>query len=105
MHVSCFIGLTDKLVDHALEDITDPCELGIQLNIEKSKLKMIENDYPLDTKRQKIEVIYFWLRNSKKCTWEALASAVERMGDYGNLVIRLKEKHQEALNTVKQVNH
>ena len=77
-----------------LKEVTKPYQLGIQLKIDSSKLKVIEKDYPRDIDRQKTEVIEYWLRNSPDPSWTTLASAVERMGGYTKLVEALREKEQ-----------
>ena len=69
------------------------------LNIKPHKLVMFERDYPGNTDRQKTEVINYWLRNCKDCSWEILAGAVEKMGGHGNLVKRLRDMHLEVLKT------
>ena len=48
------------------------------------------------------EVINYWLRNSTECSWEALASAVEKMGGHGNLVKRLRDRHLGALKSATE---
>ena len=40
-----------------------------------------------------------WLRNSSDCSWEALATAVEKMGGHENLMKKLKDKHLENTTT------
>ena len=48
------------------------------------------------------EVIKYWLRNSADCSWEALASAVEKMGGHGNLAKKLRDRCLEALKTATE---
>ena len=78
----------------ALTAVTKPYQLGIQLKIDSSDLKAVENDHPKDTDRQKAEVIEYWLRNSPDASWTTLANAVERMGGYARLAETLREKEQ-----------
>ena len=92
-------------IDSALEEITDPHRLGMFLNIKPHKLEKFEKNYPRDIDRQKSEVIKYWLRNSKDCSWEVLANAVERMGGHGNLVKRLRDMHLEVLKTATKQVH
>ena len=66
----------------------------MHLGIKSHELEKIEKDYPR-INRQMVEVIKYWLRNSSDCSWEALASAVEKMGGHGNLVKELRDKHLE----------
>ena len=75
--------------------ITDPQELGIQLDVPDHELDKFENNYPQNVDRQLIEVIKYWQKNKNDCSWEALANAVERVGKYGNLVKELREKHSK----------
>ena len=70
----------------ALKEITKPYQLGMYLGIETYELEKIEENYPRDIERRKIEVINYWLRNSSDHSWEALASAAEKIGGHGNLV-------------------
>ena len=94
-----FVGPQLSDIISALKEITEPHELGIHLGIETYELKMFEKNYPQDINRQKMEVLEHWLRNSSDCSWEALASAVEKMGRYGNLVKTLRDRHREPLKT------
>ncbi|MCG8622508.1 MAG: death domain-containing protein [Proteobacteria bacterium] len=67
----------------------------MQLGIESHELEKIEKNYPQNVDRQMAEVIKHWLHNSSDCSWEALASAVEKMGGHGNLVKNLRDRHLE----------
>ena len=90
----------------ALKEITKPYLLGIHLGIKEHELKRIEENYLRDVDRQMAEVINYWLRNNTECSWEALASAVEKMGGHGNLVKRLRDRHLGALKTAtEQITH
>lgn len=97
-----FVGLQLNDIDLALEEVTDPYRLGIYLGIKEHELEIFEKNYPRDAKRQKIEVIKYWLRNYTDCTWEALANAVEKMGGHGNLVKRLRDMHLTALKAATE---
>ena len=77
-----------------LHVISTPYLLGIQLNIDPSTLKVIEKNHPGDINRQKTEVIEYWLRNSSNASWKSLVNAVERLGEYNNLVKTLRETEQ-----------
>ena len=66
-----------------LQGFTEPYQLGIQLKIDPSKLDEIE--------KNQTEVIKHWLRNSSNVSWTSLATAVERVGGYGNVVETLRE--------------
>ena len=78
----------------ALKEVTEPYELGLQLDIDTAELKTIENDYRGKTNRQKTEVIEYWLNNSPNPSWTTLASAVEKMGGHPRLAKELREKEQ-----------
>ena len=93
------VGLQLWDVLSALEEITEPHNLGIYLGIKEHELEIFEKNYPRDIKRQKIEVMKYWLRNNRDCSWEVLANAVEKMGGHGNLMERLRDKHLKALST------
>ena len=90
----------------SLEEITKAHILGIHLGIETHKLEKIEENHPRDVDRQMTEVIKHWQRNNTDCSWEALANAVEKMGEHENLVKRLRDRHLDTLNSAtKQVKH
>ena len=76
----------------ALIEVIKPYQLGIQLKIDVSKLKTIEETYSKDIDRQKAEVIEHWLRNSPDASWTTLANAVERMGGHARLAETLRGK-------------
>ena len=84
----------------ALKEITDPHELGIHLGIEAYELEKFEKNYPRDVERQKLEAIKHWQRNFKS-SWEALADAVEKMGNHRNLAEQLRDMHLEAVKNVE----
>ena len=101
-----FVGPQLGDIVSALKEITNPYLLGINLDVEEYQLKKIEQNYPQNIDRQMAEVISYWLRNSSDCSWGALASAVEKMGRYRNLVKTLRDRHKKALKTAtKQVKH
>ena len=79
----------------ALQDITELHSLGLELNIDSSKLKEIERNHLGDLNRQKTEVIEYWLRNSRDASYTTLANAVERMGGYARLAERLSKLGKE----------
>ena len=88
--------LGDILAD--LHEISTPYQLGIHLDIDPSTLRAIEKNHPRDIDRQKTEVIEYWLRNSPSASWTTLAEAMERLGEYKNLVRKLREKEQNSKN-------
>ena len=76
--------------------------LGVHLHIESQELETIEKDNPHQIKRRMTKVIIHWQRNNSDCSWGALASAVEEMGGYGNLVKKLRDRHLENTTTNAQ---
>ena len=75
-----------------LKEVSEPYQLGIQLEIDPSVLDTIERNHPRDIDRQKTEVIKHWLHNSPTTSCKTLAKAVEGLGGYKNLVKRLRAK-------------
>ena len=76
----------------ALQEITKPYQLGIQLQLVSSELDEIERNYQGDIDRQKTEVIKNWLRNSPDPSWTTLANAVDRMGGHARLAEELRNR-------------
>ena len=68
-----------------LKDVIDVYHLGVHLGVEADEIKRIENDYKGDLIRQKSEVITFWLKNFKDCSWDTLAEAVKNIGSHNQL--------------------
>lgn len=60
----------------------------MHLGIAPDALAVIEKDY-LHVERQRAEVIIRWQRNTVHQTWGTLATAVDKMGGYTNLVKKL----------------
>ena len=100
-HVCLLTGPQLQLRDIvlAIKEITDPYLLGINLGMEHCELKKIEGNHPQAVDRQMAEVIAYWQHDKADCSWEALASAVEKMGGHTNLVKTLRDKHKEAQKT------
>ena len=65
--------------------------LGLQLNVPLAKLRVIETQYKDDLGRQKMEIIIYWLENSKDCSWMTLAEAVKSLGGHDQLASKLKK--------------
>ena len=88
-----YTGVTFNLsnIISNLKEVVEPHELGIHLGIKTEVLKKIEKDYQQQVNRQKSEVIEHWLTNGADCSWGALATAVEKMGEHGKLVEKLRE--------------
>ena len=62
--------------------------LGLQLDVEKTELRMITTQYGVE--RQIFEIIDYWLGNSKDQSWEVLAKAVRRLGGHDQLASKLE---------------
>jgi len=71
--------LTVKDVDNVLRKFsaTDCYKLGIQLDIEPSKLRDLQQQGPVET--FKLKVIETWLESDLQCSWEKLASALKAL--------------------------
>jgi uncharacterized protein YydD (DUF2326 family) len=95
------IGPQLREINLAIEEITKPHKLGVQLGIEPYELEKIEENFPRDVNQQMAEAIKYWQRNSTDCSWEALARAVEKMGGHGNLV----EKPRDRQKTTTAIDH
>ena len=76
--------------------ITDPHQFGIHLGVPTHELDKFEKNHPTSVDRQMTEVIIYWQNNADDCSWRTLATAVERMGTYGNLAKKLREQHSES---------
>ena len=83
--------MTDIEVE--LKEVTEVYLLGVHLGISAEVLNKIEADYKR-TDRRKLKVITYWKRNYLDCSWENLASAVEKMGGHANLVRKLRAKSE-----------
>lgn len=75
--------------------------LGIHLSIQPETIKEIEKNYERDVDRQRAEVITYWLDNCENCSWEVLAKAVEKLGEYGNVVTKLRELERSSQSSAK----
>lgn len=69
--------LTLREVQNELTEVVDWFPLGVQLGVGLPKLKQFQMDYPSDTQRCKTEVLDWWIRNSRECSWETLAEALK----------------------------
>ena len=83
-------------IEPLLREITDAYHLGVHLGVPAEKLKEFERDYPRDIARQRTETVSYWRDNCDNATWDGLAEAVEKLGDHGNLVTKLRERAQES---------
>ncbi|XP_019863096.1 PREDICTED: uncharacterized protein LOC109591946 [Amphimedon queenslandica] len=54
-------------------------DLGVELDLPYPQLKNIEDTYVNNPSRCLRECLSLWLTSANNCTWESLASALERM--------------------------
>ena len=66
-------------------------EVGIQLNVPAHQLKTIKRENSTESMRM-AEILQYWLDN-ETATWEKIIDALERIGDYGNIVASLRSKY------------
>ena len=78
-------------IEPLLREITDVYHLGVHLGVPTEKLKEFERDHPRIVARQRTEAVSYWRDNCNNVAWEGLAEAVEKLGDRGNLVKKLRE--------------
>ena len=71
-------------------DIGDYHELGLHLGIEYNKLKQIEHKNQNNPNQQLSGIIAHWKKN-EDCSWEALATALDKFGTYKKLVGTLRQ--------------
>ena len=74
-----------------MTEVTDWHQLGVQLGVPPCTLSIIEKNHPRDINRCKSEVLTWWLRNAKECSWKKMAQALEMM-EYRVLADKLREK-------------
>ena len=82
--LTCIASYTESQLGDillALKEVTRPYQLGIYLDIETYELDRIKVNHPHDVEQRMTEVIKYWLCN-RECSWEVLASAVEKMGGH-----------------------
>ena len=70
-------------------------KLGIYLGLPSSKLDAIEEDFPTDTDRRRIQLVRVWMSSSPDppCWW-LLAQALEQV-DHRALAQRIKQQHSK----------
>ena len=100
--MSSRLALSD--VAHVLKPIADKYfEAGVQLGVEVETIRRIEGENQSHSRRL-YETIYTWQNNcsSDECSWSTLADAVQRVGGYDNLVMKLRERGKNAPTTRQQ---
>ena len=66
----------------------------MHLGVPEGRIKEIEKDYDT-TARRVMEVIMHWKKNNDNCSWRTLADAVEKMGEHGDIVMKMRQLYQQ----------
>ena len=75
--------LTLKELSNALDSVVNWHSLGVKLGLEDHELSSIDRDFRGDgIECCKHEVLSRWLRSAKLPTWEAIAAALQQMGEH-----------------------
>jgi len=56
-------------------------QLGIKLGLQPSQLRQIEQQFPKDIDRCKIEMVDLWLQITTGASWKHIVTALREMGD------------------------
>ena len=86
--------LTLKEIENELSEVTgaDWYPLGVQLGLRPPTLREILNTYPLDSEWCRREMLDLWLRSTPEASWKSLAQAVQALGRYTSLALKLRRK-------------
>ena len=76
-----------------LNEVTEWYKLGTQLNVPRSTLRTIEQNYPRDSERCKSEMVDAWLQHDSDASWGKLADALSTLG-YRVLSKQLSQVYQ-----------
>ena len=85
-------------ISHLLQDVvsaSDMCRLGLNLNLPMRDLLAIEQDFPTDTERRRIELVRRWLSSSRDppCWWH-LVQALKTI-DENVLAEKIEKEHSK----------
>ena len=72
--------LSFKQVFNAIKGVIQWYQLGVQLDLEKSRLEIIKANHPNDVVAAKLELVSEWLNNDPDKSWDKLASALRQIG-------------------------
>ena len=72
--------LSFKQVFNAIKGVIQWYQLGVQLDLEKSRLEIIKANHPNDVVAAKLELVSEWLNNDPDKSWAKLASALRQIG-------------------------
>ena len=67
-------------------------QLGLQLQVPRDKLEKIDKDYQ-SSERKLSEMLWYWLENDQKPSWDKICEALQRIGEFGRLVRELRMKY------------
>ena len=71
--------------------------LGIQLDIEKSKLDEIDDQFSLkQIDRKRADMFGYWLDNEEYPTWEMIVKALEKMGGCNRAIRTIRSEYLNA---------
>lgn len=76
-------------------------ELGIQLNVPQTELKIIKRQYYYDPIQCLIEMLNLWLHANPNASWAEIAVALKRSSQ-GDLATTLVSKYCTSVNTDKK---
>ena len=87
----------DSVLSHIEEVVRGLHMLGIYLAIPKSRLEEVEENFPRDVKRQRIELVKVWMNSSHSdyppCWWH-LVQALEKI-QHGALAEKIRAQHSK----------
>ena len=70
-----------KNLSSELSTVSKWYQLGIKLGLQPSQLHQIEQAFPTDIDRHKIEMVDVWLQNNPGASWGHILTALREMGD------------------------
>ena len=63
-----------------LKQVVDWFHLGLYLEVPEHELKIIDRNYPQDTKRCRTEMLSWWMNNTLWKKWATIVQALEKTG-------------------------
>lgn len=60
--------------------VENPCDLGLQLNIDETSIKLIKANYPNDRSEQLYEVFTLYLDQTEEPSWLQVVAALRSIG-------------------------
>ena len=84
---------TVKDLNHALRQLVQWYELGVELDVEKPQLDMILQQYSNHgVPMMRIQMLEAWLKSEPTASWDHLVAALKRMGQV-RVAIDIERKH------------